>query len=357
MTATDIREQFVLPPPLSRVSELVEARPQAFLSGDEDTHTATLHAAKYVFDLCQCRFLCLSFQYQVSLTWHPSALQRERGAQASIAQLLRSIEPSARPQTRSQTRALGKHERSPAPPSQVNPNLWLPTPLDMLHLEGMDDDQVWAQLELRAAALCDALKVVFEEEREEDEEGDENTQLHMKDEDEDLDSLEDFDGMDEEEDDLEGQIGEDEDEDEVEGEDEDEEEDLEGITELRDPSDDDSEDTDEDQMDLDRPMRPSARSRRGGHGDLPGKRRDGHPILDDGFFSLADFNAETEEAEAKHVSKGHLGQDEDVDDDEAEDDVDLFAAVDDVGGATFEEDDLEEGGGLYASVRLSRRGD
>ena len=74
--------------------------------------------------------------------------------------------------------------------------------------------------------------------------------------------------------------------------------------------------------------------------------------MDDGFFSLAEFNAETEEAEARDVSKGRLGQDDDEDDDDndADDHVDIFAAVDDVGQATFEEDDLEAGGGSWIHI-------
>ena len=62
--------------------------------------------------------------------------------------------------------------------------------------------------------------------------------------------------------------------------------------------------------------------------------------MDDGFFSLAEFNAETEEAEGENVSRGRLGQDDD-DDDDADDDVDFFAPVDDMSETLFEEDDLE----------------
>ena len=42
--------------------------------------------------------------------------------------------------------------------------------------------------------------------------------------------------------------------------------------------------------------------------------RSGHPELDDGFFSLAEFNAETEESEARVSSKGRLASDSEDDD-------------------------------------------
>lgn len=59
--------------------------------------------------------------------------------------------------------------------------------------------------------------------------------------------------------------------------------------------------------------------------------------LDDGFFDLNAFNTETEEAEARVVSSGHLGDEDDNSDDEMS--VDLFAPMDNLDH--FDEGDLE----------------
>jgi len=212
----------------------------------------------------------------------------------------------------------------------------------------MDDDRLWAQLELRIGPVREVLKVVIGEEGvEDDEEGEGGLgELGMEGED-----GEGFEEMDEEEfDDEDGEFDEDEDDSE-EGMDEDEDEDDgddddaslnlgEDITKLRDPSDEEQEE-EEDLMDLDRPVRPLGKNKKG-----KGKQRaGGHPELDDGFFSLAEFNAETEEAEAKQVSKGRLGMDEDEEDEEGDEDVDLFAPVEDE--EVFEEEDLEGGVFLF----------
>jgi U3 small nucleolar RNA-associated protein MPP10 len=60
--------------------------------------------------------------------------------------------------------------------------------------------------------------------------------------------------------------------------------------------------------------------------------------LDDGFFSLQDFNAETEEGESRKASRGNLNEEED---DEDEESVDLFASVENE-GVDFEEEDVED---------------
>jgi U3 small nucleolar RNA-associated protein MPP10 len=41
----------VTPPELARLTGLVEAKPEAFASGDEDIRIAALAAAKHVFDI------------------------------------------------------------------------------------------------------------------------------------------------------------------------------------------------------------------------------------------------------------------------------------------------------------------
>jgi U3 small nucleolar RNA-associated protein MPP10 len=86
----------------------------------------------------------------------------------------------------------------------------------------------------------------------------------------------------------------------------------EGVTGLRDPS------VDREEEELVRDSRISSSSL-GTNGD--------HSGLDDGFFDLKEFNAETEEAEAGFVSNGALNADSDnIASDE--DDVDYFASVD-----------------------------
>lgn len=65
--------------------------------------------------------------------------------------------------------------------------------------------------------------------------------------------------------------------------------------------------------------------------------RPAHPVLDDGFFSIDDFNRETEELEAKTHSKGRL--DADDGDDEDGEEVDLFNPLDEADA--FDEEDEE----------------
>ena len=86
------------------------------------------------------------------------------------------------------------------------------------------------------------------------------------------------------------------------------------VAELKDPSDSEN----EDDIDLDKPSLLSRLK-------PPSKRKSkararGHPELDDDFFDLATFNAETEAAEANTVSKGRLsGEDDDEEEDLEED--------------------------------------
>ena len=112
----------------------------------------------------------------------------------------------------------------------------------------------------------------------------------------------------------------------------------ESVTNLRDPSSDEDEDEDEEESDDEAPTSkldaPSSRKR----------KRPGHPELDDGFFNLAEFNAEIEAAESRRVSSGRLNKDSEENDSEDEDeDIDVFAPVDDAEG--FEEGDEDAAGG------------
>jgi len=90
----------------------------------------------------------------------------------------------------------------------------------------------------------------------------------------------------------------------------------EGVTGLRDPSVDP--DGEEEELVVDPRVSSSA---------SPLGTKDDHSGLDDGFFNLEEFNAETEEAETAFVSNGALNADSD-DIASDEDDIDYFASVD-----------------------------
>ena len=110
------------------------------------------------------------------------------------------------------------------------------------------------------------------------------------------------------------------------------EENEEGIVGLRDSS--PSESSDQEGI-------PSSIMQKHNPSHTGGRSPGAHPELDDGFFNLATFNAETERAEARYSSRGHLSRegDDDDDDDDAMS-VDLFALVDHAEGLD-ERDDAE----------------
>lgn len=234
--------------------------------------------------------------------------------------------------------------RSAKPAEEIkkpSPEELLPyTPLSALTVDGMDPEQVWAQLELRAEGLCRIIKEVAQPEAD-DEDG---SVMGWEEEEEEEDSTEDMtveewekmmaeggyeEGMSDEEgsDEEEDSEMESEDDEDVEmgsgsegelelGSDEegllDEDEDEEGEGE---EDDDEDEATDDDADD--------------GYAPGPSKPRTAqHPTLDDTFFSIDDFNRQTEEMEAGRVTSGALGGDEDEE-----------AELEDL-GAMF----LEEGG-------------
>ncbi|KAG5653078.1 hypothetical protein H0H81_002458 [Sphagnurus paluster] len=304
MVAPVPRQSF---PELRPLSDLIDAQPESFALGSDDIRATALTATKFLFDL---------------------SVQSEKSSSPHIIELLGSLEPSSAPRTRSQSNANGKRLRSPSP--QPPKPIFELTPLNILFVEGMNDDQIWAQLDLRATHVCDTLERVLEggpdgdrAENDEDEsmsEEEEDPRLTKaleameNGEDIDFDSLRDLDLSDSDEDaylDESSEMGSDDDGEDEEGSLEDAEDFTEGVVDLHNPSSDESEDED---------------SRR-----KPTKKvkLKGHSQLDDGFFDLASFNAETERAEARSFSKGRLGGQEDSDDDDDNMSINLFAPLDD----------------------------
>ncbi|THH06925.1 hypothetical protein EW145_g3748 [Phellinidium pouzarii] len=304
-----------LPLELRRLSLLIDERPEKFASGDEDIQEAALIAAKYIFDL---------------------TLKVESRAQPHLAELIESMQPTRAPQTRAQARAAAQngHLQSPS----VNHAILTPTPLSGLFVSGMEEDQIWAQLELKSMNMCATLEDVFDagdvdargtrdfDEQDEDSE-DDSSEL-------DEDAMEGLEGIGPNGQDWEMHDSE-EDEDESdkdEGEDSAEEEDLEeNITELCDPSS-EEENEENDLAALDLAAGPSSRH-------MPTRKfgRKEHAELDDGFFNLSEFNAEIEEAESVNVSRGSLSKVHD-DDDSEDEDVDFFIPHD-TGGLGDDKDD------------------
>jgi U3 small nucleolar RNA-associated protein MPP10 len=204
-------------------------------------------------------------------------------------------------------------------------------------MDGVNDDQIWEQLDLKAKKLCETLEEVLEGTTK----GLEDTDDGAKEE-KDLrkilmnggTGLEELDwgaegGLDDED----SEHDEDEDE-ERGGNDEDMGEDV--TQELRDSS--SEEDSEDGDVLLNLPKEGTKISKR-----KSGRRSE----LDDDFFNMESFNAEADEGEAMSVSKGRLGE-EDSDSDMS---VDLFAPVDDA--EIFEEEDLEDASaGMNAYVYI-----
>lgn len=245
-------------------------------------------------------------------------MKSEAHSRAQIAELLSALSPTSAPQTRSQAKkkanaALVKPKEGPK---------FEETPLPELCVDGMDEGQVWAQMELRAQKLCKVLEYALEGtgEVEEDEGQAEGKAMKKKklgadDMDVDGEGEEESLGEDFEDESDDWDSEEDEEEEEESEEGSDHEIGKESVQELRNPSD------GEGDLDLDAPGIPKKRRGKGKNG--------GNSQLDDGFFDIAEFNAETEAAEARKTSKGRLGRDDEDEDEDAElEDVDMFALVD-----------------------------
>ena len=90
-------------------------------------------------------------------------MKSEEQSQPHVSALLASFSPAEAPQTRSQTRANAKRKRSPSPGLAREKKLLPPsTPLTSLFTEGLGEDQIWVQLELRAKSICETLQLALE---------------------------------------------------------------------------------------------------------------------------------------------------------------------------------------------------
>jgi U3 small nucleolar RNA-associated protein MPP10 len=206
--------------------------------------------------------------------------------------------------TRSRSSANGKRKRCPSPPP-TSKAAFERTPLTCLYVQGLDKDQIWAQLELRAQGICKMLESALEgteepsqrclttsmDKSERDSQEEENeSELSYEESDGDSETNEETDESSGEQLSLE-----------------------EGVTGLRDRS----ADKEEEGLTGESYSSPST---------SPPRTKAGHLGLNDDFFNLEEFNAETEEAEADFVSNGAL--DADSDDMASDDDIDYFASVD-----------------------------
>ncbi|PPR06891.1 hypothetical protein CVT24_011581 [Panaeolus cyanescens] len=294
-----------LPPPqLKELCNILENGPEAIAAGNSTIQSTALGATKYLFDL---------------------SLKSEETSQPYMADLLSSLTNSFAPQTRSKSTTTIPVQ-SPAPLAKA----FEPTPLQSLFVDDVEEDQIWAQLDLRTKRICEMLDFVLEGETadptldQSDESAEEGNDDKLKEalaalqngEDVDMDEFLAKYGDDEDlSEDLDDEMDDDEASDFDDGSDELDEE-AEAFTPLREPLSEEDESEDERERET-IPLSSKAKKQKN-------KR---HSPLDDNFFNLAEFNADTERAEARKSSRGRLSGDDS--DDEEDMDIDLFAAVDD----------------------------
>lgn len=258
-------------------------------------------------------------------------MQSETICKPYLETLLAAVSPSEAPQTRSQAR---KRKRSPDPLSLEV--VFKTTPVDSLFIEGMDDDQIWSQLDLRTNNICEVLDKILDKEPDEEDLEKEDSGFEEGDDEEDdeefdekleeairrMKSGEDVDfaelGLDESLKELVLEGAFDDDEDDSDLDDDGEEEGDRSI------------DSEDDNVEEEVALRDSSSDR----GDVITRKssiqnrkraRPGHPELDDSFFDLNAFNSQTEQFEAKNASSGIL---DDENQEYAEEEVDLFAPID-----------------------------
>ncbi|KAF8626527.1 hypothetical protein AX15_004832 [Amanita polypyramis BW_CC] len=278
-----------VPPELSQLSLILQHNLHLIATGCHDIQATALLATQYLFN---------------------QSLRSEANSVPYINQLISSLNPSDAPETRSKSNRKRKRSPSPPPPRAR----FQTTPLTALFVDGMSEDQIWAQLDIQTKNICNVLNQVLGGERLESEEGGNEGESEEEEEEEEEEerslqiALETFGDEDvnwSDEDET-GRHDKGDDESEASG-----EEQTETITELRDPSSDEDNEPASPRLTLKRKKKPNS-----------GR----HPELDDGFFDLAVFNTEVEAAEAKSSTRGRLGEsDEEATDEE---DVDMFAPID-----------------------------
>ena len=239
-----------------------------------------------------------------------------------------SLTWSQAPQTRSRANKEAEKPNSQFP----DKNLFNSTPLKSLYVDGMDEEQIWEQLDLRTKTICRVLDFVLSEAEQKNgdttEGGDEDEARLLK-------ALEDLEREGIDIDDLMGEESESSSgqsssqshsSGSPSGSDLEDDEGEENYSSLRDPSED--EDGDDEVEPVVHSPNQSSRKKR--------NRSAAVSELDDDFFNLAEFNADTERVEARSFSKGRLAEDDESDEDM---EIDLFARVDPV--ENFDEEDLE----------------
>lgn len=288
-----------IPEEQQQLTDALKGNYHLFATGDSSIQTAALTATKSLFD---------------------SALSQENEGLSSIKRFVQSLVADMNHQPR-ETRAQ-KLSRANAADNEAGPSIHPkmrgmveaadrlePTPLSELYVNGMGIEQIWSQLELRAKNICDLVDLVFEGEHLDPE------TLLKDDSDEaaEADEME----VDDEDWDMEDDGGGDEDEEEEEEESSEGEDLGEHIMTLSGEAPKPKQNGPT--IDLDRAnLHQSTRKRKGPK----------HPVLDDDFFSIQEFNREIEGAEARSSSRGRLkragSDDEEEEDNES---VDLFADV------------------------------